>query len=171
MEGLDEILMESSQITAEMLTQLQTYASDYFDKERKDGWNSWEDNVSLVSFDYLGNYLLQNKYEDHDSQLILVYQVTANIEDKIDDKMTNKEYTYFWTINYHDLEITSDGNLVAESPYDLSLELPDSKTNFKFDPDRYRSEYSFVGYGSLESMFDDLVEGQSFDYVYEENMG
>lgn len=115
-EGLDSYVMSLDQITKESLKAMQTQAEAVY---YEDVENYWEDDEKLISFNYLGSYLLTKKDKDQyldsmNNGLYLVYKAEVKHEYAGNDKIYKKTNDVYWYIAFEDLIINPDGEIIVD---------------------------------------------------------
>ena len=133
----------------------------------------WDENVSLVSFDNIGSYLLTSKSNSWTkNQLYLVYKYKAKIDLKAEVDGKTEKYkrspVLYWAIKYNNLMLDSDGKLAVDvTSYDVIADRfeVDSKIS-----SGWFSTYSwtFRGYEKLDLLYQKNIMAQIADYNHED---
>ena len=169
-EGLTSYVASLDQISQEGFDMMKSQAEDVFNAYVA---NDWNENVSLVSFDNIGSYLLTSKSNSWTkNQLYLVYKYKAKIDLKAEVDGKTEKYkrspVLYWAIKYNNLMLDSDGKLAVDvTSYDVIADRfeVDSKIS-----SGWFSTYSwtFRGYEKLDLLYQKNIMAQIADYNHED---
>jgi hypothetical protein len=172
-EGLGKYLTSSSQIPEEYLEEMKAQANDVI----LGTTNGWVEGYSL-DINYIGNYFLSAKENTSDIQngIVLVYKM--HYENTFNDYKTGEQdvyHDYYYFVMWENIYEDGQGKFnYSQNEY---IKTTDKHTcEFDIYHDIYAwiadSKYklSFVGYDSLESLYDVIILKNIEYYKYEDNI-
>ncbi|MBP3338733.1 MAG: hypothetical protein J6L69_04960 [Lachnospiraceae bacterium] len=161
-EGLDEYITSIDSIPEESLVKMQNQAKDTFTAFAA---NKWTDKEIIKSFEYIGSYLLvakdSSQYGVDDNSVYLIYKVTMSNPEN--------EVTYYYYTKFFDLIKYADG----EFGVDLTkYKVPDGEDVWGYLTGKAFAvgSYWYVGYQSLDLLFNDCVTKNLEKYTYESSV-
>lgn len=169
-EGLHSYIKGMAEIKDSDLSKMQNQASDVFTAYVA---QEWEENVSLQSFTYIGDYFLTNKNQldsDTYNKLYLVYKMQAHNVFQDEDRVYDDITEGYWYICFNNLLINDKGDLQVDlNNYDVVDATFDVDTNIS---DGWWSTYywRYRGYSSLEQLYKDNITTQIDVYNHEDNV-
>ena len=166
-DGLQSYLTKASDLNEDTLNAFVSQGEDAFNAYVAQNWS--EDTASLVSLEYIGNYLLTIKSDNaygNNNKLFLIYKATA---DNHYESYQQTNYDY-WYIEYDNIVVDSDGN--------SDKDVTDYSTTYNaFDIDSGVSSgwfgtytWRYRGYETLNSLYKDVVTSNIENYNYEDNV-
>lgn len=164
--GLSSYIAKISEVPQDTLAAMDQQAIDTYKAHMA---NSWADSTSLISFNYLGEYLLTAKSADRSTtqnQLFLVYKVQARNVFETFDKVTD----VYWYIQYNDLQVKDDGTMEIDI---TNYQTPGN--NFKVDSGLSNGWWStmswnYVGYPSLDELYKNVVTSNLESFNHEDHV-
>ena len=157
--GLDSYVAQNAQISAEALQGMLEQAGAVFTARMAKNPQVGE---SLVTFNYLGNYLLVNKdremFGGYNNSLYLVFKVQMNNAYANGEQVFNMTTDMYWYINFTDLLVDDTGVVTVDLS---SYSLPNQEVYIDSgipSSNRYRTQtWEYAGYQTLDQMYADLV--------------
>ena len=178
-EGLDAYLTNVTDLTEDSMAEMKAQAKDVFDSYRAKNWKSEE--IDLLGFEYIGNYLLTSKEGDASSvrnELTLVYKVTVKNQFTLEDgsESSSQMNEYYWYATFQNLVLASDGTIKVDTTR-YTTPNDDYYANFEIDSGIRSSIYStwnktwkMKGYEKLEALYDDVVTSKADKYNHADNV-
>ncbi|MCR5272893.1 MAG: zinc ribbon domain-containing protein [Lachnospiraceae bacterium] len=163
-EGLDSYITKLSEVPEETLESLKAQAEDVFNAGVA---SEWGENEKLLSFEYLGEYLLNPDYELYldDNKLFLVYKVQVEDTYSEDDISFDEIKEVYWYISFEKVAISADGDGVVDvTDYDT----PWDKVEVHIDNVSYY--WYYYGYETLDELYDAVFTESSEYYTVEGNI-
>ena len=164
-EGLGYYFSSINDIPAAEMSKMQKQAEDAF---KADVEQNWDEKGSMKGMTYLGCYLLSPKGETWsiiNNYIYLIY--------KIDVSNSNGEFSYYYYTGFKNLHVTSEGENVVDI---LSYDVPYGNVD-TFWGEPYISgecfiegDYWYVGYRTLDEIFNASVTSELDEYSYESNV-
>ena len=152
-EGLKTYATSASQIPQETLDKMVQQGKDAFYSYVA---NEWVDGYKIKAVDYVGNYFLSLKegMEGDQNCIYIVYKIKFVEND-------GNTYTFYYQVRFKDMVV--DGNGTCE------VSLADyEKTSDKFE--YADGKYSVDGYGTINSLYEKVIQPQIEFYTYENNI-
>ena len=158
-EGLDRYVAAIEELTPEMLTELQTQASDSIN-----AFYDLDDGESITGVNYIGLYFLKNKTDGsyYQNYVYLIYQVTFSTP--------AGDMTLYTYVRFEDIIYLADG---SNEIYDiLDTDMPsswDSEVGIgEYSWGSY--EYEHAGYADVGALYNDEIRPQLEDYTITNNI-
>lgn len=169
-EELNSYVTKASQINEESLEKLKQQAKDEYDSQVA---KSWEDDETLESLTYIGNYLLTAKDEDtwgDNNQLYLVFKA------KVHNTYAGGESSYdattdiYWYIAYEDLIADKDGEVnidysTYKTPYD-NVTVDSGVSDGWFGT----KSWNYYGYETIDELYKAVVTSNANNFNHEDNV-
>lgn len=152
--GLKSYASSASQIPDDMLEKMIEQGKDVFMSYTA---TSWRDGYEIKTVDYVGNYFTSLKEGisgPYNNQIYIILYI-----DFIE--IDGNEYDFYYQVNFKDILIDGEGNCFV----DLS--------DYKRTNDVYKynnGKYSLHGYGTIDSLFETVIQPQIDRYKYEKNL-
>lgn len=170
-DGLSSYVESFSDITEDALEVLKSHAEEIF---MADVSNNWGDDEILMSFTYIGNYILTPKAESDswgmENALYLVYKAQVHNTYSDENDVYDAINDIYWYACYGDLIVNTDGEIQVD------------ENNCWTPSDRYtidsgissgwwstRSWY-YYGYSSLSELYDNAISDSLDFYDCEDNI-
>lgn len=158
-EGLDRYVAAIEELTPEMLTELQTQASDSIN-----AFYDLDDGESITGVNYIGLYFLKNKTDGsyYQNYVYLIYQVTFSTP--------AGDMTLYTYVRFEDIIYLADG---SNEIYDiLDTDMPsswDSEVGIgEYSWGSY--EYEHAGYADVGALYNDEIRPELEDYTITNNI-
>lgn len=167
-KGLSSYVKDLSEISPDALEDMKKQAEDVYNAHVA---RSWGEGEKLMSFDYLGEYLLTPKNGSGYNSLYLVYKAKVhNTAEDSHDKVVFDEMTdVYWYILYRNIMTDGEGNM----DYDVNYYDTVSHTFYvEAETDswwNYKTWY-YYGYETLDELYKNVVTVNIDDYNYQENI-
>ncbi len=163
-DGLPTYVQETAGIKEETLQKMQKQVEDILAAEAN-GWNA----ASYLGSEYLGCYFLTPKpgaYANRHNIVTLVYRVDAHVN--YEDGKFEADTSYYYGVTFYDIMDLPDGvQDVNVSSYDKKFQYHGHQVDTGFTWWGSPEMVSFNGYGSLDSMFSELVTSNVENWNYE----
>lgn len=174
-EGLLSYIQSSNDIPNDLLNQMQAQSEDTF---RSYVARDWDDTVSLVELDYIGNYFLTNKdsnsWYSADNYCFLVYRYVARETMETEEEGTIVEdVTGYYYVRFENLMTESNGvGAVNISNYATPNNRFEVKTDHVKSSGWWTSyyEYYYYGYEKLDGLYNDVVTANLENFNHEDNV-
>lgn len=152
-EGLDSYVMSASQIEEDVLTNLVTKGNDVFISYTETGWVK---GYEIESVDYVGNYFLclKDGFSGDNNYIYMVYHITFIEIDGL-------EYDFYYYVRFRNLILDHDGACIVDlSDYEKTT------NTYHYNDDKYSTN----GFGTLDSLFDTIIQPMIERYSCEFNI-
>lgn len=160
-DGLDAYLTSASQIDDNTLSSMKSQINDAFESYRA---SNWDDEETLTSFNYIGNYVLTRKSGDSwntQNYVVLVYKVELSAN--------GSPVAYYTYYAYDDIVVKADGSIDIDlMSYSTPYNTYDSDVKVKGSN---WSTYRYKGYESLDSLYKNAIQTNIEYYNIENNVG
>ncbi len=170
-EGLAAYIKDVSEVSEDLLKQMQSQAEDVINSYVAKTWNA---EVSLEELTYLGNYFLTRKDTSYnDTRFYAVYRLTAKQEMATVDQGTIVENVdSYYYVCFHNPMIDTDGSGAVDISY---YDTP--STSFTVETGYLKStgwwndyfDYTYRGYDSLDKLKNDVVTKNLEYYNHQDN--
>ena len=158
-EGINSYVISASEIDESALNEMKKQAEDVYMAHVA---REWGESDELESLTYAGYYFLsaktKPKYRESNNYMYMVYKVDAICRDE--------HYPHYTYIKFNDITIDETGKCKV----DLSK---GELTSHKWDADGDGSVwwgFYFLGYSTLDELYNDCVLKQIDKYTYEKNI-
>ncbi len=174
-DGLMEYISTAADIPDKLMSDMQSQAEDIINSMAAKNWN---DEVSIKSLTYLGNYYLTNKRDDAWSELnrcCLVYKITATmdvIEDETEKEIAIDQDVYYY-VTFSDLMKEEDGTGAVDiSRYSTPSSSFKVDTGIKVLNTWWDNTYQYTYYGfeTVDKLYNEVVTKNLETYSHEDNV-
>ncbi len=166
-KGLSSYVKDLSEITPDALDKMKKQAEDVYNAHVA---RSWGDGEKLMSFDYLGEYLLTPKNDGGYNNLYLVYKAKVHNTAKDDDKVVFDQMTdVYWYILYRNIMTDGENNIDFDVTY---YDTVGNTFYVKADTGSWWSSKSwyYYGYETLDELYKNVVTSNMDKYNHQENI-
>lgn len=169
-EGLDSYLTSSAELSADNLEQIKRQAQDAFSSYVAKNWGEGE---KLVSFTYIGNYILVPKNADNTSQhnvVDLIYKAQINNSYSNKKDSYNKVNEVYWYASFNDVLLDSNGNVKSDL---TKYRTPDRRITIDSGVDAgwwSTKTWYYYGYSTIDEVYKDLVLQNIDRFNHEDNI-
>lgn len=159
-EGLDSYATSISQISTELIAELNKQSEDVFYSHTK-----WGSDETVDSFEYVGGYVLSIKdglsvgYGESWNYYYMVYKVTVT--------NPGETFSYYYYVRYRDVITKTDGSSdiydinEVDYPYGIYYPYSGSTSGAIIVRD---NKYNYIGYIDISSLYNDEIRPQSQYY-------
>lgn len=169
-EGLDSYVTKLSEISDASLSDMKQQAEDVFNAYVS---RSWDDDVQLQSFTYMGDYLLTAKNSDtwgSKNILYLVYKAQAFNSYSNKGKSYSQVNDVYWYIAFYNLLVNSDGTVTVDV---TNYDTPSDSFTVDSGVDSgwyYTKAWRYYGYQTLNDLYKQAVGRNMDTYNHEDNV-
>ena len=152
-EGLKSYATSVSQIPQETLDKMVQQGKDAFYSHIA---NDWTEGYKIKAVDYVGNYFLSLKegMEGDQNCIYIVYKIKFV-------EVDGNTYTFYYYVRFKDIVVDGNGGCeVSLADYE--------KTGDRFE--YADGKYSVDGYGTINSLYEKVIQPQIEFYTYENNI-
>lgn len=171
-EGLMAYIDKAEDIPDELMISMQNQAEDIIKAKVA---NSWDDNVSLKSLVYMGNYFLTSKGDQWDhNRCALVYKLTAEETMETEDEGTViEDVDLYYYVQFSDLLTEEDGTGAVDI---TNYTVTNNRFNVETDHVKssgwwtYYYEFDYYGFENISTLYNEVVTKNLEGYAHEDNV-
>lgn len=167
--GLSSYLTSVSDLRSEDLALLQQQAEDVY---RAHIAKNWDDDESLESLAYIGNYLLIAKNSESwcNNEIYIVYKAQVRNQYSYDGDLYDRVNDIYWYAAFDDLLMDEHGILNID-PTEYSTPDNEFTVDSGISSDWWGTKaWSYDGYPTIDEMYKDIVASNMDVYYYEDNV-
>lgn len=152
-DGLPEYATKLSELTDDVFTTVNTQGKQTIEESILESWDEPEryDSMLLLGYYFLSSKDVSTERSD-ENRLIVAFQVN-----------TDDNFAYYSYIEFYDLLRLDDGTISFDED---RIVIPESGEGNLFEHDGNH----YFGYPSLEELFEDKVNSQLGEYIFETNI-
>lgn len=167
-DNLASYITDGKDIPEDALNKMKEAAKAKFDKHVED---SWGDNEKLLSFDYIGNYVLTSNgnnsyyYSSYNNIVFLVFHF------KVQDTYSNERGSFdkvsdvYWFVRYNDVAKKPDGTMDIDDYSDFV-----SANSTLYVKSEIGYNWYYYGYATLDELYKAVVTDNSSRYNHVDNV-
>ena len=162
-EGLSSYAMSMDEISGDTFEEMKKQAQDVFLSESA----KWDECWTVTSSSYAGMYFLSSKSESSTmNRVTIIHKITADLNTTTNDGDEVKDtVTYYYPVTFYNCVVLPDGTLSVDT---TNYDRPWESFTKSYDLGGWWDQnYSFNGYESSTTLFNQLVTYYVENYNYE----